>query len=74
MIGCAASISVSTSCSRCDVLVLTSCFKARLHCVLWMYSGTNSIYSINTILYPYALPIEPYPTPYSSLCLSCNLS
>ena len=75
MIGYAASISVSVSCSRCDVLALTSCFMTWLYCVLWTYSSwTLCIYSVDTVLYPYALPIDHTPIPFSSLCLSCNLS
>ena len=35
---------------------------------------SDSIYNVDTLLYPYALPIEPYPIFYSNLCLSCNLS
>ena len=34
----------------------------------------SRIYSIDTLLYPYALPIPHFPYPFSSLCLSCNLS
>jgi len=35
---------------------------------------TSSIYSVDTLLYPYALPFIQSPYPFSSLCLSCNLS
>ena len=34
----------------------------------------SSICSIDTLLYPYALPILQIPYPFSRLCLSCNLS
>ena len=32
------------------------------------------INSVDTFMYPYALPILQFPYPFSSLCLSCNLS
>jgi len=42
-----------------------------LHIVsLWLVH----IYNIDTILYSYALPIDYHPIPFSSLCLSYNLS
>ena len=39
-----------------------------------MVPTTSSIYSIDTLLYPYALPLIQFPYSFSSLCLSCNLS
>ena len=39
-----------------------------------MVSMTSSIYSIDTLLYPYALPSIQFPYSFSRLCLSCNLS
>ena len=60
MISCTVSISVNTSCSRCDVLVLNSCIMTHLHYVLWTYFlWALHIYSIDTILYSYTLPIDP---------------
>ena len=75
MIGCAISVSISASCSRCDILASTLCIMTYLHHVLWTLSlWTSIIYSIDTVLYPYTLPIKHTPIPSSSLCLSCNLS
>jgi len=39
-----------------------------------MDTSSLHIYSIDTLLYPYALPILQFPYSFSSLCLSCNLS
>ena len=75
MIGCATNVSVSTSCSRCDVLTSTSCTMTHLHHILWTLSSwASSIYRVDTILYPYALPIASTLISFSSFCLSYNLS
>ena len=39
-----------------------------------MVPATSSIYSIDILLYPYALPSIQFPYSFSRLCLSCNLS
>jgi len=65
MIGCAASISVSASCSRCNILALASWIITCFPHVLWMLSSWNtSIYSIDTALYSlhftiYSNPLTP---------------
>ena len=47
MIGCAISILVSTSYSRCGILTSISCLMIHLHCVLWTYSSwALSIYML----------------------------
>jgi len=51
MISYTASISVSTSCSRCNILVLASWTMTRLPHVQWTLSSWDiSIYSIDTAL------------------------
>jgi len=53
------------------VLIVSSCITPHAYLIaLW----TTSIYSIDTILYPYALPLLYIPYTSSSLCFSCNLS
>ena len=75
MIGCAIIVSVSISCSRCNNLARSSCFITHSPHVQQAYSSwTTSIYSINTLLYSYTLPIDSSPTSSLNLCLSCNLS
>ena len=69
--GCAEVVSVSTSCSRCSNFMFSSCsmthFPHGLHIdSLWLVC----IYSIDTILYPYALPLESISLLILSLCLS----
>ena len=71
MISCAKVVSVSALYSRCSNFMFSSCsitcFSHRLHIdFLWLVY----IYSIDTILYPYALPLESIPILISSLCLS----
>ena len=71
MISYAKVVSVSTLCSRCSNFMFSSCsmtcFSYRLYIdSLWLVY----IYSVNTILYPYALPLESIPILISSLCLS----
>ena len=65
MIGCTEAVSVSTSCSRCSNFMFSSCsiihFPCRLHI------DSLYIYSIDTILYPYTLPLESIPLFISSL-------
>ena len=62
MIGCAKVVSVSTLCSKRFLLTLFLCSMT-----YWPYglvvvsSCTFSIYSINTILYPYTLPLTTSP-------------
>ena len=75
MIGCAAIVSVSTSYNRCYVLVSTSYIMTCLHYVLQtLFSWASNIYRVDTVLYLYTLPIVSTLIPFSSLCLSCNLS
>ena len=75
MIGYAIIVSVSISCSRCNNLARSSCFITHSPHVQQAYSSwTTSIYSINTLLYSYTLPIDSSPTSSLNLCLSCNLS
>ena len=58
MIGCAATVSISTLCSRCYVLTSTSCIITCLHHVLWILSSwAPIIYRVDTVLYLYTLPI-----------------
>ena len=71
MIGCTEVVSVSISCSRCSNFMFFLYFMTRfphgLHIdSLWLVC----IYSIDTILYPYALSLESIPILISSLCLS----
>jgi len=75
MISCATTISVSTSCSRCYVLASTSCIMTWLHYILQtLFLWAFIIYRVDTVLYLYALPIVSTLIPFSSLCLSFNLS
>jgi len=57
-IGCAKAVSVNTSCRRYWSLILSSCtithLPHRLHIVFSLYT---SIYSIDTLLYLYTLPL-----------------
>ncbi len=71
MISCAKVVSVSILCSRCSNFIFFSCFMTHfpyeLHInSLWLIY----IYSVDTILYPYTLPLESIPILTSSLCLS----
>ena len=52
-------------------LVLSSCFPPRV-CIIT--SRTNSIYNVDTILYPYALPLLIYPLLFLKSLPKCNLS
>jgi len=68
MIGYTAVVSVNTSCSRCSNLAVSSCF------MTWFSHGQHidslllvHIYSINTTLYPYALPLAIIPYLLKSL-------
>jgi len=54
MIGCAASISVSDSCSRCNILALASWTMTHLPHVQWTFNSWDIsiyIYSVDTTLY-----------------------
>ena len=74
MIGCTIVISISTSCSRHCFITLSSWLYDLWTHVWWMIAWcTFGIYSVNTFLYPYALPIDSTLYTFSSLCLSCNL-
>jgi len=56
-------------------LLVASCFMTPLlHGLLVVSSCTLNIYSVDTILYSYTLPLIHLPYSSSSLCLSCNLS
>jgi len=55
----------------CFILVVSSCFNP---CVCLIVELWTCINSVDTFMYPYALPILQFPYPFSSLCLSCNLS
>ena len=73
MIGCTTTVSVSVSCSRCYILALSSCYMTCLPHVLWTLSlWLYHIYSVDTILYPYAFPLIHSPSLFSSLCLSAT--
>ena len=66
-------VSVSTSCSRCSNLTFFSCSMTHFpHGLYSDFSWPICIYSINTILYPYTLPLELIPLLISSLCLSAT--
>jgi len=55
----------------CFIFVVFSCFNPHV----WLIVGLETcINSVDTFMYPYALPILHSPYPFSSLCLSCNLS
>ena len=75
MIGCAEVVSVSASCSRCSNLTFSSCsityFPYGLHSDS---SWPVHIYSIDTILYPYALPLLYHPYSHLKSLPKCNLS
>ena len=59
MISCTIIVSVSTSCSRYYTLASSSCFVTYLPHVQWTISSLLvCIYSVDTLLYPYALPLE----------------
>ena len=55
----------------CFILVVSSCFNPRVCLIVGLWTCINSV---DTFMYPYALPILQFPYPFSSLCLSCNLS
>ena len=55
----------------CFILVVSSCFNPHVYLIVGLWTCINSI---DTLMYPYALPILHIPYPFSSLCLSCNLS
>ena len=75
MIGYTIAVSVSTSYSRHCILIDSSILPHILyHCGYIFSSWFIGIYSINTVLYPYALLIDYFLHSYLSLCLSYNLS
>jgi len=75
MIGYTTIISVSTSYNRCNNLAWSLYSMTHLlHGIHIVSSWLICIYSVDTILYSYTLPIDSYPISFSSLCLSCNLS
>ena len=55
----------------CFILVVSSCFNPCVYHIVELWTCINSV---DTFMYPYALPILLFPYPSSSLCLSCNLS
>ena len=55
----------------CFILVVSSCFNPHVYLIAELWTCINSI---DTLMYPYALPILQSLYPFSSLCLSCNLS
>jgi len=74
-IGCAEVVSVSTSCNRCFILALFSYIMICLPYGLQPVSLCLSyIYSIDTILYPYALPLIHLPYSHLKSLSKCNLS
>jgi len=72
-ISCTKVVSVSTLCSKCSILTFSSCTMTCLPYGLQTISSCLfHIYSINTILYPYALPLIHISLLISSLCLSAT--
>jgi len=55
----------------CFILVVSSCFNPHVYLIAELWTCINSV---DTLMYPYALPILHIPYPFSSLCRSCNLS
>ena len=55
----------------CLILTVSSCSNPH---VCFMVGHQTRINSVDTLLYPYALPLEFYSLNFSNLCLSCNLS
>ena len=53
------------------ILVVSSWFKPRVCHITKLWACINRV---DTFMCPYALPIIQIPYPFSSLCLSCNLS
>jgi len=73
MIGCTEAVSVSTLCKRCWNLILSSCIVTHLpHGLCIVSSLYTSIYSVDNLLYLYALPIITSLYFFSSLCLSAT--
>ena len=74
-ISCAEVVSVSASCSRCFLLMFSLCSITCLpHGLHLVASCITCIYSIDTILYPYALPFIPIPVLILKSLPKCNLS
>jgi len=55
----------------CFILMVSSCFHPHVYLIDELWTCINSI---DTLMYPYTLPILHIPYPFSSLCHSCNLS
>jgi len=55
----------------CFILVISLCFNPHVCRIVDLWTRINSV---DTFMCPYALPILQFPYPFSSLCLSCNLS
>ena len=63
MIGCTVIISVSTSYNRYHILTFSLYFMTHLYHILWTVSSWPLIiYSIDILLYSYALPIVQIPS------------
>ena len=74
-IGCAEVVSVSASCSRCSNLTASSYLMTQLlHRLHIVSSCITCIYSIDTILYSYALPFIQFPLLFLKSLPKCNLS
>ena len=75
IISCAVVVSVSTSYSRHCILIDFSILSHILYYCGHMFSSWFIyIYSVDTVLYSYTLPINHFLHFYSTLCLSYNLS
>ena len=73
MIGYTVVVSVSISWSRCSDLAFSSYTMTQVPYGLYtVLSFLTSIYSIDTLLYPYTLPAILSPYFFSSLCLSAT--
>ena len=53
----------------CFILVVSSCFRPHVCLVVDLGLSTNSV---DTFMYPYALPLQFIPYSFSSLCLSAT--
>ena len=73
MISCTEVVSVSASYSKCSLLMFSLCSMTyQPHRLLIVSLCTLCIYSVDTILYPYALPLITSLFLFSSLCLSAT--
>ena len=74
-ISCAEVVSVSTSCSKCSNLTVSSCLMTwLLHELHIVSSCITCIYSIDTILYSYTLPFIQFPLLFFKSLPKYNLS